>query len=301
MTGTPVTQGPLDIYSQFEFLDKKILGFANFFAFRATFAVMKPVPVRGRTIQIVDKYINLDQLKNKIEPYSYRVLKKDCLDLPEKIYTKIYHGLSDEQESLYRQMADDFIASVGEQQVITAQIALTKLLRLRQIIGGFVPVDELGVKPIEPNNRLKTLTDLLEDIQGSTIIWAVFKAEIAAIKNVLGSAAVTYYGETSTEARAEAVKAFQEGRARYFIGNPRAAGLGLTLTRASNVIYYSNDYSLEIRQQSEDRAHRIGQRNVVTYFDLIAEGTLDEKIIDALRSKRDIASTITGDELKAWL
>ena len=300
LTGTPVTQGPLDIFAQFQFLDPDFLGFKNFFAFRANYATLKQIQAGNRMVQVVDKYINVDDLKRRIEPHSYRVLKKDCLDLPPKVFQKVYYSLSEEQRRLYNEMKTFLIAEF-EGQTVTAQIALTKLLRLRQLLGGFVNSEEGELITIKPNARLNRLEELLEDINGKAIIWSVFTPEIRAIKKLLGDKAVAYYGEVSRDDRAEAIERFQNGDATYFIGNPRAAGLGLTLTAATNVIYYSNDYSLEIRQQSEDRAHRHGQQNKVTYFDLIGENTVDEKIIWALRNKKDLAQLITGDNLKEWL
>ena len=155
--------------------------------------------------------------------------------------------------------------------------------------------------------KFSELIDILDETSGKVIIWASFVHDITAIRDALAKeygeeAGVTYYGETPQEERQQIVKNFQEDETtRFFIGQPRTGGFGLTLTAASTVIYYSNSYDLEIRLQSEDRAHRIGQKNNVTYIDLIAEDTVDEKIVKALRDKINIASEVMGEKLKEWI
>jgi SNF2 family DNA or RNA helicase len=304
LTGTPVTQGPIDLYSQFLFLDKTYLGFKTYHAFLATYASMKNIQTGGRTVRVIDKYINVDDLQNKIAPHSFRVTKAECLDLPPKIFLKEYHELSTEQTRLYKQMKDWLICEVEQEGFVSAKIVLTKILRLRQIIGGFIRTDDGEDIVIKPNPRLELLKDITENrVSGKTIIWSVFVQELRELKEIYGQEAVCYYGETGENERKEAIDRFQnDPSVRFFIGNPKAAGLGLTLTAASNVIYYSNSYSLQERLQSEDRAHRIGQSaNKVLYFDLVAMDTVDQKIINALHSKKDLADLITGDNLREFL
>jgi len=190
---------------------------------------------------------------------------------------------------------------------IPAPLVITQLLRLQQVTCGYVPddMDEGVLHPIGDGTRLKALKEVLEDIEtGKVIIWARFRRDIDQIMEQLPEdEAVRYDGATSDELRLAARKAFQDpdSKVRYFVGNPAAAATGLTLTQARTVVYYSNSFDLEHRLQSEDRAHRIGQEHPVLYVDLAAKGTVDTKIIAALRSKKNIASEVTGDTLKSWI
>jgi SNF2 family DNA or RNA helicase len=156
------------------------------------------------------------------------------------------------------------------------------------------------------DHRLDELLDCLEESYGSTIIWSRFRYDVkriaaALIKKYGPRSTVTYYGDTSDDDRTDAIERFQSGDARFFVGNPQTGGYGITLTAATTVVYFANSFDLAVRMQSEDRAHRIGQTQRVTYIDLIAEGTIDEQIVKALRSKMDIASVVMGEEIKEWL
>ena len=296
MTGTPVTKGPEDIYSQFKFLDPQILGYDSFYSFKARYCIMG-----GFESKQIVSYQNVDELTKNIEGHSYRVLKKDCLDLPDKIYQRYPVELSVKQRKLYDQMRKQFIAEMDGEQV-DAPEAITRLLRLQQITCGWFPTEN-GVVPIEDKNpRLNALMEILSDIDSKVIIWARFKADLKAIERLLGSAAVAYYGEVSNNDRADAVERFQnDPKIRYFIGQPQSGGIGLTLTAADYAIYYSNSFDLETRLQSEDRCHRIGTKNNVTYIDIEAPKTIDSKIIKALRSKKNLADVITKDPISMFL
>ena len=185
--------------------------------------------------------------------------------------------------------------------------ALTQLMRLHQIVCGHVKLDDDRVVEV-PSNRIQELLCVIEEASDKVIIWANYRHDIDAIKLALqkeyGMNAVgTYYGDTDDDERARVVKEFQDpdSELRFFVGNPRTGGYGLTLTAADTVVYYSNSFDLEVRLQSEDRAHRIGQTRSVTYVDLISPNTVDEKIVKALRGKIDIANQVLGEELKSWL
>ena len=324
LTGTPVTQGPLDVFTQFTFLDPYILRTSSYYAFRNRYAIMKEVRTAGRTFQKPVGYHHLEELTALVAPHSYRALKADCLDLPAKLYAKRYVQLSDAQAKLYRQLKKDVLAELNG-QVMSAPLALTKLLRLQQIVGGFFVPDELVIdesfedgfftvehkdpQPIdEVNPRIESLIDLIGETNGKIIIWARFRAEIAAICKRLqaefgASSTVEYHGGVDPERRSDNIKSFQNSSdCRFFVGHVQAGGKGLTLHAATTMIYFSNNFSLEDRLQSEDRAHRIGQTKNVTYIDFVATDTLDEKIVQALRSKKAIADLITGDEpIENWL
>ena len=328
LTGTPVTQGPLDLFTQFSFLDAHILRTQSYFAFRSRYAILKEMRTNGRSFQTVTGYCNLDELQALIAPHSYRVTKSDCLDLPEKLYTKRYVELSPLQRNLYNSLKKDIVAQFNG-KVMSAPLALTKLLRLQQIVGGyfvpdiavdFVMDDEGNLSPVNAdavklppeaidkvNPRVESLIELLEETSSKVIIWARFRAEIAVIAKRISEefgkeSVVEYHGGVNNVDRSAAVKSFQEEpTCRFFVGHVAAGGKGLTLTAANTCVFFSNDFSLENRLQASDRCHRIGTVNPVTYIDFIATGTLDEKIVKTLREKKSVADLITNDELLDWL
>ena len=306
LTGSPVTKSPLDLYSQCAFLDEELLGHVSYYAFRNRYAHMVERNFGGRRVQIVGSYKRLDELEEILKEFSYRVLKEDCLDLPEKIYIKRNVELTDEQTKAYATMKSAALASLNG-KLATAPHVLTQMMRLHQITCGHLKNDD-GTTTELKNNRLDELLDLLDETEGKAIIWANYIHDIEhitkAIKKKYGDdSIVQYYGAIDTKQRQEGIKKFQDPNspARFFIGNPQTGGYGITLTAASTVVYYSNGYDLEKRLQSEDRAHRIGQKKSVTYVDFIAEKTVDEKIVKALRKKINIASEILGDTLKEWI
>ena len=305
MTGSPVTKNPLDLYSQCEFLSPWLLNFQSFYAFRNRYAEMKTINARGRSIQVVNYFKNIGELSDKLKNFSYRVLKEDCLDLPDKIYVKRNIALTPEQLKVYQQMKTTALAILNGKQV-TSVTVLTQLMRLHQITCGHFTADD-GSTQIIKNNRISELMNVLEEIEGKAIIWANYQHDIVQIQKAITKEydkdyAVTYYGLTPQDERQENIKKFQnDPNCRFLIGTPQTGGYGITLTAANTVIYYSNGYDLEKRLQSEDRAHRIGQKKAVTYVDLITEKTVDEKIVKALRKKINIASEVLGEELRDWI
>ena len=305
MTGSPVTKNPLDLYSQCEFLSPWLLDFTSYYAFRNRYAEMKTLHLHGRSVQVVDKFKNLGELSDQLKGFSYRVLKEDCLDLPDKIYMKRNIKLSPDQAKLYLQMKETALANLNGKQVTTVN-ALTQLMRLHQITCGHFTADD-GTTQLIANNRIDELMNVLEETEGKAIIWAHYQYDIhAIIKNIVKEygpeSVVDYYGLTPQDERQPNIKKFQDDpRCRFMIGTPSTGGYGITLTAANTVIYYSNGYDLEKRLQSDDRAHRIGQQKSVTYVDLICDETVDEKIVEALRKKINIASEVLGEELKSWI
>jgi SNF2 family DNA or RNA helicase len=297
LTGTPITKNAADVYAQFKFLDPQILGYDSFYSFRNQYCVMGGFEQR----QII-AYKNLDELSRNVEGHSFRVLKKDCLDLPPKIYQRHFVEMSERQKKMYNTMKKGFIAEL-EGNVIEAPEAITRLLRLQQILCGWFPTENERVQPIdEKNPRIEALKDVLEGIESKVIIWARFRADIRAIERLLGDLAVSYHGGVDSDARELAIDRFQKDPAiRYFIGTPQAGGTGLTLTAAEYAIYYSNSFDLEQRLQSEDRCHRIGTKNNVTYIDIECQKSIDSKIIKALRDKKNIADIITKDPISIFL
>ena len=305
MTGSPVTKNPLDLYTQCEFLDPWLLDFTSYYAFRNRYAEMKTMHLRGRSIQVVSEFKNLAELSETVKNFSYRVLKEDCLDLPPKNFIKRHITLTPAQKKLYEQMKKAAMAVLNG-KVTTTMTVLTQLMRLHQITCGHFTADDGSVQEVE-SNRLNELMSILEETEGKAIIWANYQRDVAQIiehieKKYGKGSIVDYYGLTPQEDRQDNIRKFQnKPECRFLIGTPQTGGYGITLTQANTVIYYSNGYDLEKRLQSEDRAHRIGQKKTVTYVDLICEDTVDEKIVKALRDKINIASEVMGEELKDWI
>jgi SNF2 family DNA or RNA helicase len=305
MTGSPVTKNPLDLFSQCYFLDPFHLNHESYYSFRMRYAIMKTANIAGRKIQLVSGFRNLGELSEKLKPFSYRVLKEDCLDLPDKIYMKRQINLTSEQLKVYDQMKKEALAILNGKKVTTVN-ALTQLMRLHQITCGHFTSDDGITQPIK-NNRINELMDVLEEIEGKAIIWAHYQYDINTIikevEKVHGPGSIVdYYGLTPQDERQPNIKKFQDDpKCRFIVGTPSTGGYGITLTAANTVIYYSNGYDLEKRLQSEDRAHRIGQKKSVTYVDILADKTVDEKIVKSLRKKINIASEVLGEELKSWI
>ena len=306
LTGSPVTKSPLDLYTQCGFLDGYLLGFDSYYAFRNRYAVMVERNFGGRRVQIPKGYKRLGELSDKLKPFSYRVLKEDCLDLPDKIYIKREVDLTDEQRSTYLTMKSAALAQLNG-KMATAPHVLTQIMRLHQITCGHLKNDDDTITEIK-NNRISSLLELLEEVEGKVIIWANYVYDINRIVKAIGlkygdDTIVQYYGAIAAEQRQKNIEKFQDpdSPVRFFVGNPQTGGYGITLTAANNIVYYSNGYDLEKRLQSEDRAHRIGQKKAVTYIDLIAPKTIDEKIVKALRKKINIATEIMGEELREWI
>jgi SNF2 family DNA or RNA helicase len=306
LTGSPVTKSPLDLYKQCEFLDEGLLDYTSYYAFKTRYAVLRTANFGGRSVQIVVGYRNLDELSEKIEKFSYRVLKEDCLDLPSYSFTKRIIQLSKEQKKIYESMKQLALAQLGGKLMTTAT-ALVQLMRLHQITCGHFKSDDGTIQKIK-NERLDALMDILSEVENKAVIWAHYKYDIEiiveAIKKEYGpDSYVTYYGDTPSEIRQNNIKLFQDenSKVRFLIGTPQTGGYGITLTAGNVMIYYSNGYDLEKRTQSEARINRAGQKRKMTYIDIIAEDTVDEKIVNALRKKVDIASKVMGEELKDWI
>lgn len=334
MTGTPVTNSPLDLYAQFRFLNVSHLGFPNFFSFKHHYAEWKTDKNWKTDVEyeVCTGYKNITELTERMDAVSYRVTKKECLDLPEKVYTRRLVAMSDEQRRLYAKVRDQALLELqGEDFKVTN--VLVKMLRLQQVLGGWLPdLENPGtVTPIykvpKQNPRMKAVMDVAAETSSKIIIWARFRSEIVALTEILNKeygegSAVPFYGDVKSADRNDYIDRFQGVRpivdpithertgwedvpekeqCRFFVAQQHSGGYGLTLTAASYVIYYSNDFSLEARLQSEDRCHRIGQKNPVTYIDLECLGTIDTRIITALRDKKKLADTITRDDVSSWL
>lgn len=314
-SGTMISNSPLDVFSQFEFLAPRraLLGTTSYRAFVAEFAELMPPESglvqnivaksrRGIVPQIVQRdpvtgmprYKNLDKLRELMSPYVYRVLKSDCLDLPDKIYQTAFFELTPAQRKVYNQIRDE-LRYERDSGDIDRFNALTKITKLQQVTSGFIMVDGEPTTLMEKNPRMDLLREVVEDIDGQFIVWARFKEEhrqIAALFREMEIPFVEYHGSVKTADREVAVDTFQNGQARAFIGQAQSGGIGLTLTAAQTVVYFSNTFSLEERLQSEDRCHRFGTKTNVVYIDLIGTDTIDQRIVAALQSKGDVASEV---------
>jgi len=305
LTGSPVTKSPLDLYKQCEFLDDYLLDHASFYTFRTRYAIMKTQYFNGRKVDVIVGFKNLEELTELLKPFSYRVLKDDCLDLPPKTFMKRVINLTADQQKVYQQMKKLALAQLNG-KVITTTNALTQLMRLHQITCGHFKSDDGATQAI-PNNRLTQLLDVIDEIEGKVVIWAHYQYDVTQIIKALTAefgegCCVDYFGLTPQNERQTNIDKFQhDDKVRFFVGTPATGGYGITLTGASTMIYYSNGYDLEKRQQSEARIDRIGQKKPMTYIDILCEDTVDERIVKALRKKVNIATQIMGEELKEWI
>ena len=305
LTGSPVTKSPLDLFSQCEFLSKKLLGFQSYWSFQNRYAMTRTQRMGNHTFQQIIGYRNLPELTDKLGTFSYRVTKDEALDLPDKIYTTREVALTEDQARHYNSLKSAAVALLEDGELVTASEVMTKLLRMQQVLCGHIRTDDGDLVEIK-NNRIQSMLDTIDEMSGKVIIWSRFRYDIKKIvetlKKVHGpGSVVSYFGDTTDEERQEAIRSFQYGEARFFVGNPQTAGYGLTLTAANNVIYYANDYNLETRMQSEDRCHRIGQESSVLYVDLVTPGTVDINIAKALQQKINLAGATLGEEVKKWL
>lgn len=306
MTGSPITKEPMDIYAQAAFLGPRTLGYNSFYAFQARYAVTQKRTMGAHSFQQVVGYRNLDELTQKIDTFSYRVLKEDCLDLPEKTFTARYVTLTKEQRQMYDQLRQEGFLMLEEGDMVSTPQIITLMLRLQQVVSGHLMSDD-GELITFPSGRIDALKEVAAETTGKIVVFARFRHSIQQIQEALESeygegSVVTYFGDTSVEARELAVKNFQDPTVnpRFFVTNKTGA-YGITLTEASTMVFYESDFSLEVRLQAQDRVHRIGQKNPVTYVDLIAEGTIDEKIVENLRNKIDMSAKVMGEEAREWL
>tara|TARA_X000001316_G_C922405_1_gene37718 strand:- start:3008 stop:4477 length:1470 start_codon:yes stop_codon:yes gene_type:complete len=306
LTGSPITKSPMDLFSQCNFLSPDLLGHTSYYSFQNRYAITKTMRMGAHSFEQIVGYRNLDELSQRLKTFSSRVLKEDCLDLPDKSYGVRYVQMTPEQARHYRTLKDYALAILDDEQV-TATEAMTQMLRLQQVLCGYLPTDE-GTMVDIPSNRVNAMLEALQEIPGKVIIWARFRKDIEQITEKLcevygANAARSYYGGTSEEERDSLVQDFQDPyhETRFFVGNPQTAGYGLTLTAAHDVIYFSNDFNLETRVQSEDRCHRIGQTHKVNYIDLVTEGTVDEHIVKILQNKMKLAGQALGEEVRKWL
>jgi len=310
LSGLPTPNSPLDLYAPFEFLcggGRSLLGFNNYYSFTARYAVQKTMRLGSqRQFKTVVGYKNLEELQNKVEDHAARLTKAQCLDLPEKIYVTREAELSAEQKRVYRQIKDEALAELGDQTVAPKNV-ISKLLRLQQVVCGHVGTDEGEVVELA-SNRMSVMMDALNETSGKVVIWAHFRHTIKAITDAIAKeygkdSVASFFGDTKTDKRVEINTKFQDPKSklRFFVGNPSVAGYGLDLTAAHMCVYFSRDFRLDTRLQSEDRLHRIGQTKAVTYIDISSPDTIDDHVRKALRGKMNLSAKVLGENAASWL
>lgn len=331
--GTPVTQAPMDVFAPMEFLENGTLGTTSYRAFVAEFAEVLPAghwnvkaiidrnpalaarlkanPHKAEQMmpQLIRRdeanqpvYRNLDKLSRLLAPNSFRVLKSECLDLPEKVYTQVFFDLTPKQRAAYKLLEDQLRIELADGSFDTVS-ALAALMKLQQVTSGFVNVNGEPMMVGESNPRIDAVMTAVRSCSGKFIVWARFREEIALIVAALkadGIETAEYHGGVGDAGRELAIDAFQKGSVRAFVSNQQAGGVGLTLTAAEDAIYCSNSYNLRHRLQSEDRCHRIGTKWTVRYTDIVATETIDEPIARALQKKMSVAAQILNDRNLAF-
>jgi SNF2 family DNA or RNA helicase len=307
LTGSPITKSPLDLFTQCQFLSPELLGFSSYLAFRNRYAEMTDIPVgSGRFISVPKYYKRLEELEERLKQFATRIRKDQCLDLKPKVRSKRYIELEGESKKIYDRLRTSALAIV-EDSTISFSNKLTEIIKLHQVCNGFTKDDDGRMLPLH-DQKIKALHEIIEESDGKIIIWANYLWNIHEIIHSLKvkygeDSVVSIFGEVDVKDRKKAVESFQnDSNVRFFVGNPTTGGFGLTLTACNTVVYYSNNYNLEVRMQSEDRAHRMGQKGTVVYVDIVAKNTLDEAIMKSLINKGQIAAKTLGEEdLRSWL
>jgi len=306
LTGSPVTKSPLDLFAQCEFLKQSLLGHKSFYTFQARYAILKQLSLPGqRSTMIPIGSQNLEELEQKIKTFSFRVTKEECMDLPDKVYQKRDVVLTTEQQNYYDQLKKHSRAMLLD-DMVSFNNKLTEIIKLQQVCNGFVRTDSGDTIDLK-DAKMKELFQVLDEHEGKVIIWSSFVYNIETIIKKLNEkfgkgSTVAIYGAVSVKDRKDNVHKFQtDSKVRFFVGNPVTGGYGLNLTKATLVVYYNNSFNLEVRTQSEDRAHRHGQEKQVTYVDLIAKGTIDEFVVKSLKSKHKLSAQTLGEEVAEFL
>jgi SNF2 family DNA or RNA helicase len=311
LTGTPMAKNPLDLHSQFMFLDPYILG-PSAVAYRNRYAVMGGFQVMGRPVQVVG-WKNLDELKERISKHARIIEKRSALpDLPDKLFTRIELPLSEEQTRVYEQMRENAVASVpGHIGQATAKIALTKMLRMQQITSGHLPIkhyitgkEELVV--FEKNPKYDFVMELLEEQVEYLVVFGQFIPELEGLAARLKKAGISYgliYGATKNAERETIQEQYSKGEIRVVICQIVTGGIGLTLVRGGTAVYLTNHFSYEVRVQSQDRLHRPGQKaENVQYYDLVATcngcPTVDDSVMMAIEHKQSLSDFVLGRTLE---
>jgi len=294
MSGTPITNSPMDMFSQCQILEKGILGHNSIHSFKGVYADEVKMTLGNRSFNKIVGYRNLDDLTSRVQGFSSILKKDDCLDLPDKIYRTVPVDFTPEQSKYYQQLAEQAITEIEGHEVSVVNM-LSMITKLLQICAGQMKTED-GSYVMIKNNRMDTLKELVEECPGKTVVWTSFVGTAMEIASQFGEEAVWLMSGLTTEQRQASITKFREGEAKVLVANPQSAGHGITLVESSNVIYYSNSWNYEYRAQSEDRTHRIGQNNSVLYTDLITPNTVEQRVVQLLQNKKELANTVITPE-----
>jgi len=289
LDGSPLAENPSELYSQFMFLNQDIIGHDTWTGFKNEFCTI------GRFNEI-SGYRNIERLMSRIQPYLHRALEEECLDLPKRIYKTFCYDLSPTEMKIYEELrVSKFTLFEGD--AIDAPLPIVKSIRMQQVTSGWFSGQDSFRSIEETPTRVKALKDLISTFgeDEKVLIFSRFKADMKVIKEALGDDCVDYYGDTEQEQREINKREYQQGKARFLVGNQTTMGIGHTFTATKHVIFYANSHALRARIESEKRAHRKGQEKQVIVWDLIANNTQDKKIRDTLRNKKQVADIIMGD------
>jgi SNF2 family DNA or RNA helicase len=305
LSGLPTPRSPLDAFSQFWFLDPKILGYKDYPAFQAHFAVTKKIKVGKRNQIFVVGHKNLDELHGLIEPHSFRVKLEDCYDVPKKLYVRRDVELTARQREVYDDLKGKALARMDNGELVSPKQVVTLIMRLHQVCCGHV-TDDAGVTHQLPENRTAELTRVLDEYDGKSVIWCSYGHSVALVSEKLrkryGPEAVAQFWGGNAQFREDDSRRFErDPSCRYMVATPGSGGRGRTWSMADLMIYYSNTDNLEHRDQSEERGSGYGKENPVTVMDFMSEGTVEGKIVKSLRDKIDMATAVLGDGPREWL
>jgi SNF2 family DNA or RNA helicase len=291
LSGTPIVQSPLDIFSQVEFLQKGGLGFKNFYGFKTRYAILKQAKFGPRSFEVIEGYRDLDDLRAKLDHFSSFIKLEECVDLPEQVFKQIDIELTNEQKIAYEELRTKALLYIEEHE-ITAVNALAMLIRLQQIVAGQLKTPDGSYVSLK-NNRLDTLKELVEGTTDKLIVWSTFVNTTKDIMKVLGKSALTFGSSDSANERQSVIESWRKGSAQVLVINPQSAGHGLTLNEAKQSVFYNGFFNLEWRLQALRRNYRIGQDSRTLVNDFITRGTVEEKAYAALNAKEDLAKKVT--------
>ena len=291
LTGTPIVQSPLDVFSQTEFLEQNALGFRNYYGFKTRYAIIKKAKFGPRSFEVIEGYRDLDDLRRKLDHFSSFVKLEDCVDLPPQVFKQIDIELTHEQSVAYNELRDKALLYIEEHE-ITAVNALAMLVRLQQIVAGQLKTPDGNYVSLK-NNRLTAIKELVEGTNDKLIVWSTFVNTTKDIMKTLGDSALTFGSEDSADKRQVIIESWRTGNAQALVINPQSAGHGLTLNEAKQSVFYNGFFNLEWRLQALRRNYRIGQDSRTVVNDFITRGTVEEKAYAALSAKEDLAKKVT--------
>lgn len=292
LTGTPIVQGPLDLYSQAQFLRKGLLGYTNYYSFKTRYAEIKPHRYGTRVFDKITGYRDLEDLRGRVLRYASIVKLDECVDLPERVFKQIDVELTDEQKEAYEDLRDKAIAYIQDHEV-TALNVLAMVTRLLQIVAGQLKIKESVYVSLK-NNRLEALKEAVDEVNDQCLIWCPYVQSAKDIVKYLGKEAVHASSDYNINERQEVFDSFRAGNYKALVMNPQSAAHGLTLIEASTSLYYTNGYNLEHRIHSLARNYRLGQTKKTLVVDFVSQGTLEPQVLQALLEKQNLADRVVG-------